>query len=229
MKVPGRRGPRVSIAGMVCYQPGHRGRLIYRHVCVNLATLSWRVECLQDVGIYADGRVEIVGECLRFTLRLAHEEAHRFFDRPQSLVRLCIGNDGPRRTPRHQGTETRRYIRRHFLAGIYGRHFGLDRMHFYNWGGTRIPIVLQADGGAPTAAALAVEQLQRWLARAESRSCGHGLAAGLPDNVWQCDFRVTGSVPSGARRSAGLPRGQPPPSQVRARTSCADLTARANR
>ncbi len=87
----------------------------------------------------------------------------------------------------------RNFAVRFFLTGIFGRHFQLDRMYFYNWGGTKIPIVLQVDGGAPTAAALAVEQLQRWLSHAQSRSCGHGLAAGLPDNVWQCDFRITGS------------------------------------
>jgi hypothetical protein len=32
VKVPGRRGPRLSIAGMVGYQPGTRGRLFYRQV-----------------------------------------------------------------------------------------------------------------------------------------------------------------------------------------------------
>jgi hypothetical protein len=90
----------------------------------------------------------------------------------------------------------RNHAVRFFLTGIYGRHLRLDRMYFYAWGGTKMPIVLQADGGAPTAAALAVEQLQRWLAHAESRSCGHGLPAGLPEHVWQCDFRITGSTPT---------------------------------
>uniref|UniRef100_UPI0035E42CE7 hypothetical protein n=1 Tax=Allocatelliglobosispora scoriae TaxID=643052 RepID=UPI0035E42CE7 len=32
IRVPGRRGLRLSIAGMVCYRPGHRGRLLYRLV-----------------------------------------------------------------------------------------------------------------------------------------------------------------------------------------------------
>lgn len=66
-------------------------------------------------------------------------------------------------------------------------------MYFYNWGGTKIPIVLQPVGGVPTSAALAVEQLQRWLRHAQSRSCGHGPRPNLPDNVWQCEFTITES------------------------------------
>ncbi len=88
-------------------------------------------------------------------------------------------------------TTARNYAVRFFLVGVYARNLNLERMYFYNWGGTRIPLVLQADGGAPTRAALAVEQLQRWLADARSRSCGRGLAINLPDNVWQCEFTVT--------------------------------------
>jgi hypothetical protein len=86
--------------------------------------------------------------------------------------------------------QARNYAVRFFLVGIYARYLNLERMYFYNWGGTKIPIVLQAVGGAPTQAALAVEQLQRWLAHAQSRSCGHGLAINLPDNVWQCQFTI---------------------------------------
>ena len=89
-------------------------------------------------------------------------------------------------------TTARNYAVRFFLVGIYARDLNLRRMYFYNWGGSRIPLVLQAEGGAPTGAALAVEQLERWLAHASSRSCGHGLPVGLPANVWQCTFSVTG-------------------------------------
>ncbi|MEV5559342.1 helix-turn-helix domain-containing protein [Nonomuraea wenchangensis] len=88
--------------------------------------------------------------------------------------------------------KARDYAVRFFLTGLYARKANLERMYFYNWGGTKIPIVLQAEGGAPTRAALAVEQLQRWLARAESRSCGNGLAINLSENVWQCEFTITG-------------------------------------
>ncbi|WP_370961588.1 helix-turn-helix domain-containing protein [Amycolatopsis sp. cg9] len=85
----------------------------------------------------------------------------------------------------------RNHAVRFFLVGLYARKVNLERMYFYNWGGTRVPIVLQPVGGAPTAAALAVEVLQRWLHHAQSRSCGHGTPAGLPENVWRCEFTVT--------------------------------------
>jgi hypothetical protein len=85
----------------------------------------------------------------------------------------------------------RNYAVRFFLVGLYARNVNLERMYFYSWGGTKIPIVLQAVGGGSTRAALAVEQLQRWLSHAESRSCGHGTAVNLPTNVWQCDITIT--------------------------------------
>jgi hypothetical protein len=84
----------------------------------------------------------------------------------------------------------RNYAVRFFLVGIYARKVNLERMYYYNWGGTKIPIVLQPIGGVPTNAALAVERLQHWLHRAHSRSCGHGIAANMPENVWQCEFTV---------------------------------------
>ncbi|MEU3464472.1 helix-turn-helix domain-containing protein [Streptomyces sp. NPDC006733] len=83
------------------------------------------------------------------------------------------------------------YAVRFYLIGLYTRY---ERMYFYNWGGTKIPIVLQADGGAPTRAALFVEELQRWLRGARITSCGHGLPDNLPANVWQCRFLL----PSGS-------------------------------
>jgi hypothetical protein len=86
----------------------------------------------------------------------------------------------------------RNYAVRFFLVGLYARSYNLERMYFYNWGGTKVPIVLQADGGKPTPAAYAVETLEHWLAAAQSRSCGHGAPAGLPDNAWQCEFVVAG-------------------------------------
>src|SRR5688572_9754716 len=57
----------------------------------------------------------------------------------------------------------------------------------------KIPIVLQPVGGVPTRAALAVEQLQRWLHNASIRSCGRGLGVKLPDNVFECVYSVTDS------------------------------------
>ncbi|GLW91171.1 helix-turn-helix domain-containing protein [Actinokineospora globicatena] len=88
-------------------------------------------------------------------------------------------------------TMSRNYAVRFFLVGLYAYDTNVERMYFYNWGGTRIPLVLQAVGGTPTAAALAVEQLQVWLADARVQGCGRGRGSGLPDAVWQCDFLIT--------------------------------------
>lgn len=87
----------------------------------------------------------------------------------------------------------RNYAVRFFLVAMFARKVNLERLYFYNWGGTKIPIVLQPVGGTPTSAALAVEQLQRWLHNASIRSCGQGLAATLPENVFECVFSVTDS------------------------------------
>lgn len=84
----------------------------------------------------------------------------------------------------------RDYAVRFFLVGLYARDVNLERTYFYNWGGTKIPVVLQAVGGPPTSTALAVERLQRWLTGARIRSCGHGTAVGLPVNMWTCQFTV---------------------------------------
>ncbi|MEV8517607.1 helix-turn-helix domain-containing protein [Dactylosporangium sp. NPDC051484] len=87
-------------------------------------------------------------------------------------------------------TKARNYAVRFFLVGLLTRNTNLQRMYFYNWGGTKIPIVLQADGGEPTSAGRAVEQFQAWLSGAEIRSCGHGPAVDLPVNAWECRFTV---------------------------------------
>ncbi|WP_329791510.1 hypothetical protein V1227_06225 [Lentzea sp. DG1S-22] len=80
------------------------------------------------------------------------------------------------------------YAVRFYLVAIHGSHFSLERTYFYNWGGGGLPITLQAVGSPPTRAALAVEELQRWLTRTSTQSCGQGLAIDLPANVWQCEF-----------------------------------------
>ncbi|MFD9960208.1 helix-turn-helix domain-containing protein [Amycolatopsis sp. NPDC058986] len=74
---------------------------------------------------------------------------------------------------------------RQYLVGLFAHY---RRVFFYNWGGTKIPVVLQPDGGPPTPAALAVEQLRRWLRGAKIRACGQGVPARLPAGVWQCRF-----------------------------------------
>jgi hypothetical protein len=99
------------------------------------------------------------------------------------------------------GARARNYAVRFFLVGLYARNINLERMYFYNWGGTKIPIVLQADGGAPTPAALAVERAQSWLAGTLSRSCGTGPTINMPDNVWRCQLTV---ISEGRRYSAAI-------------------------
>ncbi|MFB9968075.1 helix-turn-helix domain-containing protein [Sinosporangium siamense] len=90
------------------------------------------------------------------------------------------------------------YAVRFYLIGMYVRY---DRMYFYNWGGTKIPLVLQAVGGPPTAAAHAVDTLQRWLAGARITSCGNGRPDGLPSRVWQCQFVLAGTAGQGPVRA----------------------------
>jgi transcriptional regulator with XRE-family HTH domain len=79
---------------------------------------------------------------------------------------------------------------RFYLTGLYARKRNLARMYFYAWGNGNIPVVLQAEGQPPTKAGLFVARLQQWLARADLRSCGHGLQIALPENVWQCEFLI---------------------------------------
>ncbi|MGW2865978.1 helix-turn-helix domain-containing protein [Streptomyces sp. NPDC001205] len=83
------------------------------------------------------------------------------------------------------------YAVRFYLIGMYVRY---ARTYFYNWGGTKVPLVLQAAGGPPTEAARAVATLQRWLAGARIASCGRGRSAGLPGTVWQCRYALATPV-----------------------------------
>jgi transcriptional regulator with XRE-family HTH domain len=80
------------------------------------------------------------------------------------------------------------YLVRFYLMSLYSRR--VERMFYYAWGNSKIPLVVQAEGQPPTKAGRYVGRLQRWLARAEIRSCGHGGEIGLPENVWQCEFLV---------------------------------------
>ena len=109
-----------------------------------------------------------------------------------SGVGIPFWDTGPdydvREQPAVNGEQARDYAARFFLMGLYGRDLRLQRTYFYNWGGERIPIVLQVEGEAPTPAAQAIDRLQQWLDKARIRGCGHGPAAGLPGNVWQCRF-----------------------------------------
>ncbi|KUL28036.1 helix-turn-helix domain-containing protein [Actinoplanes awajinensis] len=91
----------------------------------------------------------------------------------------------------------RNYAVRFYLVGLLARKTFLERMYLYNWGGAKVPIVLQVDGGSPTPAAQAIATVQRWLAGAQVYSCGHGPAIDLPPNAWQCRF----TLPAGTHRT----------------------------
>jgi DNA-binding SARP family transcriptional activator len=93
--------------------------------------------------------------------------------------------------PRLDENDADNYAVRFYLTGLFVRY---ERMYFYNWGGDKMPIVLQAEGGPPTRAALFINQLEDWLRGARIRSCGHGSAIGVPANVWQCRFRIRASA-----------------------------------
>lgn len=82
------------------------------------------------------------------------------------------------------------YAVRYFLVGLYARY---ERMYIYSWGPRTIPLVLQAEGGPPTQAALFIQELQKWLRNARVRSCGQGASDDLPPGVWQCRFLVPAS------------------------------------
>ena len=53
------------------------------------------------------------------------------------------------RTSSLDATTARNYAVRFFLVGLFARNVNLERFYFYNWGGTKIPIVLQAGHAFP--------------------------------------------------------------------------------
>lgn len=82
------------------------------------------------------------------------------------------------------------YAVRFYLAGLYSRKAKLERMYFYSWGSTGVPLVVQPVGGAPTEAGVRVGRLQEWLDGARITSCGRGTSVGLPENAYECRFRL---------------------------------------
>lgn len=108
-----------------------------------------------------------------------------------------------------QGDQARDFAVRFFLVGLYGLDLGLRRTYFYNWGGSRVPVVLQVEGEPATPAARGVETLERWLAGASVQGCGHGAGDGLPSDVWQCRL-TTGTIRWTSRGGATTPVGARP-------------------
>ncbi|RZQ62337.1 helix-turn-helix domain-containing protein [Amycolatopsis suaedae] len=93
--------------------------------------------------------------------------------------------------PRLDPDRAAQHAVRFYLAGLYA---GYRRMYFYNWGSSKIPIVLQVPGGPPTKAAQHVDRLHQWLSGSRISSCGQGRTAGLPDHLWQCRFDTPGGA-----------------------------------
>jgi hypothetical protein len=123
--------------------------------------------------------------------------------------------------------DARNYAVRLFLVGIYARY---ERLYFYNWGGRKIPIVLQPAGGRPTSAGEYLAELQRWLDGAKVYACGHGEGIDLPDNVWRCQFKIprAGSVRDAAILWTDRGSGQvalPPGTEVRTLGGQRDLVS----
>jgi len=81
------------------------------------------------------------------------------------------------------------FATRFYLVGLYMR---VRRMYFYSWGNRKLPIVLQAEGGPPTTAALAVQEVERWTAGRRLQSCGSPQDGGLRVGMWQCTFQGPG-------------------------------------
>ncbi|MFM9369631.1 helix-turn-helix domain-containing protein [Streptomyces sp. Da 82-17] len=107
-------------------------------------------------------------------------------------VGIQLWNTGPGRDivtrPALDARRAQDYAVRFYLAGFLSRKAELSRMYFYSWGSTRVPLVVQPVGGAPTEAGRRIGRLQGWIAGARITSCGRGPRVGLPDGVHECRF-----------------------------------------
>ncbi|MFI0411402.1 helix-turn-helix domain-containing protein [Actinomadura sp. 3N508] len=175
-------------AELVCPSMSRLWEAEGRRVLARFAELGGYRHCTAaGVKLYQPRAVD-PPELMLQALELADREFHRAGVHPE------IWNTGttynlPLQTKPATATAAD-YAARFYLTGLYAHRYNLRRMYLYAWGSDRVPIVLQPEGGPPTRAALNVERLQRWLADAEIRACGHGVQSGLPHNVWQCEFRV---------------------------------------
>lgn len=143
-------------------------------------------------------------ETMLDTARIVDDAFHRAGVHPP-LWNTGTGYLAPLQPPVDEATAVA-YATRFYLVGLYLRY---QRMYFYAWGSRKLPIVLQAEGGPPTAAARAVGLLQRYLAGGRLLSCSHGAATGLPDGVFHCQAGGAGGLRDvwwSERAAAVLPR-----------------------
>ncbi|WP_326766810.1 helix-turn-helix domain-containing protein [Streptomyces sp. NBC_01591] len=114
----------------------------------------------------------------------------------EGLGEIEVWNTGPDRsvavTPPLDARRARDYAVRFYLAGLYSRHYGVQRMYFYSWGSTGVPLVVQPVGGRPTQAGLRMGRLWQWLDGARIAACGQGAQLGLPEGAYTCRFERDG-------------------------------------
>lgn len=114
----------------------------------------------------------------------------------EGVGQIPVWNTGPDRnvavTPPLDARRARDYAVRFYLAGLYSRHYGVERMYFYSWGSTGVPLVVQPVGGRPTPAGLRMGRLLQWLDGARIAACGQGGQLGLPEGVYTCRFERDG-------------------------------------
>ncbi|MFI2291360.1 helix-turn-helix domain-containing protein [Streptomyces niveus] len=135
----------------------------------------------------ADGRPEEIIDLARNVQGVLYEEG---------LGDIDLWNTGPDRdvavTPPLDARRAQDYAVRFYLAGLYGRHYGIRRMYFYSWGSTGVPLVVQPVGGRPTEAGLRMGRLLESLDGARIAACGQGAQMGLPEGAYTCRFERDG-------------------------------------
>ncbi|MFE5890677.1 helix-turn-helix domain-containing protein [Streptomyces sp. NPDC056462] len=134
-----------------------------------------------------DGRPEEIIELSRSMRNLLHEE---------NVHDIELWNTGPEwdinSTPPLDARHAGDYAVRFYLAGLYGRHYGVRRMYFYNWGSTHVPIIVQPVGGPPAEPGKRVGRLAAWLDGARISACGRGTRMDLPPGMYSCRFQRDG-------------------------------------
>ncbi|MER5501442.1 MULTISPECIES: helix-turn-helix domain-containing protein [unclassified Streptomyces] len=114
----------------------------------------------------------------------------------EGVGQIPVWNTGPDRnvavTPPLDARRARDYAVRFYLAGLYSRYYGVERMYFYSWGSTGVPLVVQPVGGRPTQAGLRMGRLRQWLDGARIAACGQGGQLGLPEGAYTCRFERDG-------------------------------------
>lgn len=135
----------------------------------------------------ADGPPEEIIDIARDAHRILYEEG---------AANLPLWNTGTDRdiavTPPLDARRALDYAVRFYLAGLYSWDRGVRRMYFYSWGSTRVPLVVEPVGGAPTAAARRMGRLRLWLDGARIAACGRGERSGLPRAAYLCRFERGG-------------------------------------